>query len=247
MSRYSLVSKNKISGTVTIHIKGRPISEIDKYVLSNFSCEDKLKKHYGLSCQDETKIRYQYDQCFRFLEIIYNNSETYMLKSIVDSVNGRYIDMRVDNYITYLTKLLNRINIDELNYLYDNCYINLYMYNILFTYLNDRYHWYSACYNSLIYNLKDYLSFRKLFIGDYNYRNKKVNEILGNSKNIGEDSPEKKRISTGNEFLNGLYNDSNGNLDEIYANFDLDELRHIEGSEQLGIDGICKKKVGKHN
>ena len=76
--------------------------------------------------------------------------------------------------------------------------------------------------------LQRYINFRKLYIGLYNYEHHIYPSI--------PQKQEKKLVSTDNELVNSSYN--NGGLDEVYSIFDLDDLKRIDGIDDLKIDGI---------
>lgn len=230
MVKYSLVTKNMITDKIEVLIEKKPLIEIDKFIYEQFSSLDEIKKYFKVSSDSELKIKYIYQSGPKYLDLILKNNLNYSFLSILENTSGAYIDDRVDAFNIMINNFINSVTVDEIKFLRNQGYINKKTFFDLLDYKKGLNEDKKEIYYDIKRDLKRYLEFRKLYIGIQKYRNKsKVKE--DEMKNI---------ISTGDEYLNDLYN--KGDLDEVYGSYDIDDLRNIEGIEQLNIDGLGKKR-----
>lgn len=229
MVKYSLVTKNMITDKTEVLIEKKPLIEIDKFIYEQFSSIDEIKKYFKVSSDSELKIKYIYQSGPKYLDLILKNNSNYSFLSILKNTNGAYIDDRVDAFNIIINNFINSVTVDEINFLRNQGYINKKTFFDLLDYKKGLNEDKKEIYYDIKRDLKRYLEFRKLYIGIQRYRNNNSKEEK--IKNI---------ISTSDEYLNDLYN--NGDLDEVYGSYDLDDLRNIEGIEQLNIDGFRKKR-----
>ncbi len=233
MIKYSLVSSNIISTKTQIFMGKQYLVDIDKFVFNNFASLDEIRKYFKLTNDDNVSITYKARNYLKSLELIYKDNTNYFLASIMEATKGIEIDMRTNYFLIFITDFMENIDEKKLNYLFSRNYINLKVYNELLAYIYDHYNEYDYFYNFLKYNLRNYLSFRRLYTGLAKY----------SVKNLAAFNEEKKFVFTEDELLNKLYNTDG--LDAVYSTYDLDDLKHIEGVEQLSIDVFSKKS--RHN
>lgn len=238
MSKYSLVAKNVIDDRTIILIDKIPLIDIDKFVYG-YDNEDDLKRHYNLDENYKLRIMYVYNKINKYLELIFKTNSNYNFKNILDYTKGSKILPNFDDFENYINDFINKFNQTELEFLFKHGYIDSRIYYNLLEYIgviNFHVEDEKTIINNIKSSLRRYINFRKLYIGIYNFEHNITPEPFI------YDFPKKKTISTENDDLNNLYN--NGGLDEVYSLFDLDELKYIEGIEQLDIDGIkTLKKV----
>lgn len=230
MIKYSLVSRNIIGTKTQILMEKRYLADIDKFVFNNFASLDEIRKYFKLTNEDNVSITYKVRNCLKSLELIYKDNTNYFLASIMEATKGIEIDMRTTYFLLFIADFMKNIDETKLKYLFSKNYINLKVYNELLIYICDHYNEYDYFYNFFKYNLRNYLSFRRLYTGLAKY----------NVKDLITFDEEKKLVFTEDELLNKLYN--NDGLDAVYSTYDLDDLNHIEGVEQLSIDVFSKKK-----
>ena len=234
MVTYKLVSKSDYNQKKIV-LQKHKLSEIDKFIYSNFKTEYELSNYFNVD-NGRFYITYTYQNNPKILDIILNDDNKDFAFLLFNSKNYK-VDTNSTIFRNYFNRILKEITMEDLLFLFYNNYIDKRTYeNILnmktISKSNLEYHRDMAeLFTYIKQDLKRYINFRKLYSGVIAYHNRKKSNDSDNKVVIA---------NTSNEHLNHLYN--YGGLDELYAYYDLDELAKLDGVDDLGIDLFSKKK-----
>ncbi len=227
MQKYYLASQNIVNGSQKIILEKSNLLDMDKYIY-NFDSEASLNEYYGVDENHYLNIMYVYKKMYKYLDLITRKKTNDDFKGILDHTENNLV---VYGFSNFMNKFFREFNQTQLEYLYRYGYINSMVYYDLLAYIGIPYY-HAGDEQNIIYKVKmilqRYINFRKLYIGLYNYEHHIYPSI--------PQKQEKKLVSTDNELVNSSYN--NGGLDEVYSIFDLDDLKRIDGIDDLKIDGI---------
>ena len=233
MVTYRLMAKNELNNKKII-LEGHRLAEIDRFIYNSFSNEFEIARYFEM---DNSKfyITYVYHNDPKILDLILKDNNFYFA-SLLRNSHANVVDTSSTSFRKFIDEFIGSTTNEQLKYLFENKYIDKYTYNNLmemknnnkngFDHARDMAEWFSY----LKQDLKRYINFRKLYSGIIAYNNYSTKII-----NLDD----KVQAKTSDEFVNELFN--NGGYDELYSRFDLDDLRNIDGIEELKIDGIGKK------
>lgn len=240
MVKYSLVAKNVVTDHTVILLDNQSLINIDKHICNGFENMNELRKHFNIADNYDVLIRYIYGQKIKYLETITKDICDYNLSGILSYTNGANIDKNLSYFINYVNQFLLKCNRERVEFLVKYGYIDSKVHSDLIEYLqtiNVCYDIKSEIVSELGAILKRYINFRRLYMGSYNFENK---NFISKSRPKVEIEERKKLVFTEDELLNDVYN--NAGLDGVYSLYDLDDLKHIDGIDELNIDGIAFTK-----
>lgn len=233
MVTYRLMTTNVITGDKKILLQEKKLSKLDEFVYKNFSTLDSVAAYFDILSDSDFDITYIYKNQPKYLDLILNVGK-YNFLDIIKSVEDNKISGDSKLFIQIFEDVLKKYPDEKLFFLLNNNYISKRIYDFIYEYRNcdfsknDERNDKFELYSQIKSELKRYITFRKLYSG--------IQQL-----ETGVPSNIEPRVVANTEdlLLNKLYNE--GDLDCVYSTYDLDDLHLLDGTENLGIDGLKKK------